>query len=319
MSPEQKTCASRVGSGAASGKVILLGEHAVVYGQPALACPVLLETTVSVRAADGPLSLKLPTQQEPALWAALEDGRLRAALEQALGLFDLPHAGVTLEIQSALPMGRGLGSSAALSIALLRALSAYTERHLTESQLLEAGLKLETCFHGTPSGLDHTCAALAKPLLFTRSPWSVTPITLKDRAWLLLMDSGGERSTAALVAGVRARLAEAPSLYQPRIEAIGRLVREGREALEAGDWVRLGACMQQNQVELEILGVSTPGLERLIRVALDAGALGAKLTGAGGGGMAVALFRESPEILASQLQAEGIPAWSVELGPRARG
>lgn len=301
--------------GTAPGKVILLGEHAVVYGQPALACPVMLETVVRLTAQPGPLSLSLPTQQEPSLLAALQDGRLRAALERAFALFELPLEGVYLELRSQLPMGRGLGSSAALSIALLRALAELTGKSLSQQGLLEAGLALETCFHGTPSGLDHTCAALAAPLLFTRSPWSITPMRLKAQAWLLLMDSGGERSTAALVAKVRENLTREPDLYGPSLERIGGLVRVGAQALEAGDWQTLGHSMNENQRELATLGVSTPRLEQLTEQARAAGALGAKLTGAGGGGMAVALFLSSPEWFAAQLRQAQIPAWSVKLGP----
>jgi mevalonate kinase len=288
---------SRAGFG--RGKVILLGEHAVVHGAPALAGALAR----GVRATVAPGA---PLLQVPA-WGltARPDGdapvdRAFAAVLEATG------AGAAVTAAAEIPVGAGLGSSAALATAVARALTADEER------VRAAVAASERVFHGNPSGLDAELALHGGLGRFVRGEGlvrlAVPPLTL------CVGNTGGRRDTGALVAGVAARLRERPGETAGLVRAIGALTEAGIAALRAERLDELGAIMDRNQAALEALGVSTPALAAACETARRAGALGAKLTGAGGGGCVVALApgREA-EVLAAWAAA-GVPGFTAEVG-----
>lgn len=271
--------------GRAPGKLILLGEHAVVYGHRAIATAVSLGTTVRLRPRPG------PTGVAP---GSLEDPRMREALALAL-----PPTGLEVEIESDLPIGRGMGSSAAFTIALLRARAALAGRVPDFEELYREGFALERGFHGNPSGLDHTVSALGGALLYRRGE---TPVRLDmPPLRLVVLDSGSAGNTAELVAAVAARR---PGV-DASLAALGALVERALPVL--GDAAALGALMNEAHEHLRAIGVSTPRLDALVALARAHGATGAKLAGAGGGGVVVALCPE-PAALLSAARAAGISA-----------
>lgn len=256
-----------LGVGRAPGKLILLGEHAVVYGHRAIAVAVSLGTTVRLRPREG------PTATGP---GSVEDPRMRAALAAAL-----PQSGLEVRIDSELPIGRGMGSSAAFTVALLRARAALDGRIPTFEELFRDGFALERAFHGNPSGLDHTVSALGGAILYRRGE---APVRLNmTRRELIVLDSGSAGDTAEMVAGVAARR---PAV-DADLAALGAIVERSLDRLN--DPEALGALMTEAHAGLRRIGVSTPRLDALVQLALDNGALGAKLAGAGGGGVVVAL------------------------------
>ena len=269
--------------GSACGKLILCGEHAVVYGHPAIAVPVDLHTTVEVEPRDGLLEI------EHDLWSPRQEALLEEALER---LF--PDGAHRVKVESELPVGVGLGSSAALSVAACRAAG------LEGELLLSRAMELENVFHGDSSGLDVAVAFRNETLWYVKGK-PLKPIP-SPRGAIVVLDSGTAGDTRALVEAVAARKDQLEDV----LEDIGALVHAARAVLE--DPISLGELLTENHGLLKQLGVSTPPLDQLVDLALGAGAHGAKLSGAGGGGVVLALI-DDPEPLLRSAEATGIDAW----------
>lgn len=286
--------------GTAPGKVILLGEHAVVYGRPAIAVPVI-QVQARVEVEDQPVgrgitivATDLGQQFEPSHADVADSAAValastvRNTLER-LGQHREPDLRIT--ISSTVPIGRGLGSGAAVATALVRALAAHLGGYLTARDVSDLVYRTEILHHGTPSGIDNSVISFGKPLYFIRGQldevfWLGRPLCL------VIGDTGVPSSTREVVADVRRRWEADRATYEAHFTAIGSLVEAARQAMVEGDLPALGRLMDANQRELRAVGVSSAELERLIGAALDAGALGAKLSGSGRGGNMVALAEE---------------------------
>jgi mevalonate kinase len=296
----------RRAQGAASGKVILLGEHVVVHGEPALVAGIDRGVAVTVEPAAG----------APAPDAGEANTGLARAVARASELLAVERASFTVQVDGDLPVAMGLGSSAALAVALLRALAASTDQELPDEAAARHAHEIERLFHGTPSGVDGTAATHGGVLWFEAGPpprhERVVPAR---RLALLVLLSRTPHTTARTVGGLRERAAVAPDVHAPVFAAVGALVRSARAALERGDDARLGALMTMNHGLLRALGVSTPELDAIVDAALAAGALGAKLTGAGGGGAVIALPDGDPDALLARLADRGVDGFTVCVAP----
>ncbi len=302
-------------TGAAPGKVILFGEHSVVHGRPAVAAALAhgLGATAE-HDPEGPV-LHIPRWQQHVRPNQGLDAisRAFAAALSAAGM--APDAPVAVTLDGALPMGVGLGSSAAFAVSLLRALGAFRGESLDEATLIEGAAQVEAVFHGNPSGLDHTVVCKGGCLAFTRgtSP-TMRAVTVGARVPLVVGWARREGTTREVVEAVAARLTTLPSHYERLLDAMGDVARAGIAALEAGDLPALGALFDLNHGYLNALGVSSVANERMVELARDAGALGAKLTGAGRGGAIIALVPEGQEGVVAALQQGGFSAFSTRLG-----
>ncbi|MEZ4391509.1 MAG: mevalonate kinase [Polyangiales bacterium] len=292
----------------AHGKVILLGEHAVVYGRPALAAAV--SPGVELRVRDPLAALGLRVANWDASFAPGDGSPLGRAIEALAA-----HLGVTtgaLEAEVHLPGGGGLGSSAAMGVASARALSSLAGAELEGDALLDAARVWEQVFHGNPSGVDHTLAALGGVGVFVRGE-PLQRVTPRSPFRLCVADTGERGSTKEMVESVARMRARRTTVVDNALDGIQALVRNAALALSAGDLRGLGQLMDMNQLFLGSLMLSTERIETLCRAARDAGALGAKLTGAGGGGCVIALpGAQEAEVLAA-FAREGAPAWTVEI------
>lgn len=287
----------------ACGKVILFGEHAVVYGQPALAAGIARGVVVRGGSPAARLGLRLHTPGGEVVEATrggagrLSEAltRLAESLEAEVG--SLPS--LTLEVESALPPGAGLGSSAALAVAVARALLGGAPGEEGMARVLRAATAAESVFHGNPSGVDHTTAAYGGVLRFVKG---AAPEVLTGLPPLRLVVAQVEpgADTGVMVAGVRALRERSPARVDALLREAGALTDAGLDALRQGDLERLGLLMNLAHGLLHALGVSTEALDRGCHRARAAGALGAKLTGAGGGGCLVALVREPDEAAVTQ-------------------
>jgi mevalonate kinase len=294
------------------GKVILLGEHAVVYGHPALAVPLTLGVTARGTPAGRCGLTGLPELSVP------QRRMLDAAFEAVAEATGRPPLRVALS--STLPVSMGLGSSAALAVAVSRLLLGASGKSPTPARVLALALRMEETFHGTPSGVDHTVSAHGRPLLYRRSvpgrPGRVRQVRIGAGATLVLALVGPRRGTQETVAALRRRAARWPARYGRLFREMGRLAVEGTAALESGDLEGLGDAMNVNHGLLAAAGVSSPALDVAVDALRTAGALGAKVTGAGGdGGAVVALFRRPPSPEA--LEQTGLTVLTSELEPTA--
>ena len=297
------------------GKVILLGEHGVVYGYPALAGP--LSWGVTARGSPA----RKPTLDVPETLPRPEQRILRSAFRAGAKASGSP--GIRVSLDSELPPSMGLGSSAAVSVAVARLLlKARNGVQLRPNEVARVAWEMESVFHGTPSGVDHTVSVHDALIHFRRRPDSATstvrrvdcPRPLK----VLVALVGGRPSTRETVAALRRRQQKWPRRYGRLFQEIGRLVDEGREAIERGDLDALGDLMNVNQGLLAALGLSSAGIDSMVHRLRSLGALGAKLTGAGGdGGAVIGLFLE-PEPAVARLTREGVRCFSSQVaGPRA--
>ncbi len=279
----------------APGKLILAGEHAVVYGHRAVAAAVSLGTTVTLRDRPGRSGIDESPLQDARLWPALSTL--------------VPPDGMGVSIASTLPVGCGMGSSAALAVALVRALAAREGRIASFEACFERGFVVERAFHGTPSGIDHAVSALGGVVAYRRAPQGpeLDPLRLPSPLRLVVIDTGSPGDTAAMVAAVRARG------QRDVIEAIGELAEAVTAALRDGKDV--GGLLDENHALLRRLGVSTPALDAAVDLLRAAGARGAKLAGAGGGGVAFGrVDADIEEQALSCARAAGFRAFTVSVG-----
>ncbi|MFO0666454.1 MAG: mevalonate kinase [Polyangiaceae bacterium] len=289
--------------GRGAGKVILLGEHAVVYGVPALAVGIDRGATAWLTgegaSSTAPASLSIPTwniflteADEVPLALAF-----RALLEVTRRETGNAFEGVSLEADGDLPPGGGLGSSAAVGVAVARALDPAAPSDVIEARVMA----WERVFHGNPSGIDAAVASRGGCIYFTRGG-IVEPVLTPSAIHLCIGDSGTSSATKAMVESVAKRKAQNPELVEKAWSGIRSLVENGRLALQDGDMRAVGKLLDLNQMILSGLFLSTPEIETLCKEARAAGALGSKLTGAGGGGCVVALV-ESGESASRVLEA----------------
>ncbi len=276
----------------APGKIILFGEHAVVYGRPALAVPVT-QVHVDVEVSDSARSgiwIEAPAVGLNAELNTLPSNHpLAAAIN---GLFSLarvsPFPNLDLKIASTIPVASGLGSGAAVTVALTRALSDHLSCSMTDKEVNAFAYEIEKLHHGTPSGIDNTVVTYAKPVYFVKDQ-PIETFTVGRPFTLVIGDTGLPAPTKESVADVR-RLFEADEKsWDNLFDEVGDISLAARRVIEEG-WIEmLGALMDENHALLQRLTVSSPELDRLVEAARQAGALGAKLSGGGRGGNMIAL------------------------------
>lgn len=285
----------------APGKVILFGEHAVVYGRPALAAPVTqLRARAVIEVGDGPdVRLVAPDLGRATTLAAARDTNPLAATVRLVAKRagrPLP-PGVALSVSSAIPIASGLGSGAAIAVAVIRALDAYFGLGLSREEVSALAYETERLHHGTPSGIDNTVIAFEQPVYFVRrEPANQIETFCPARPLrLVIADTGVRSATKDVVGDVRRRWQADRDRFEAIFDACGRLAEAGRAALAAGDLAAVGRLMNENHAQLVAMTVSSAALDRLAEAARAAGALGAKLSGAGRGGNLIALVEADSE------------------------
>lgn len=275
----------------ACGKIILFGEHAVVYGEPAIAVPIS-SLRASVEMTDAPaFELVTPDITSYVDLAPLDHPLMPvfSIITQSLGI-SLPLA--QFSIRSDIPVASGLGSGAAISAAIVRACIAYAGLNLTLEEINAIVYQTEKIHHGTPSGIDNTVIVYEKPVYFV-SGQPIQPIQNHTPFDLLIADTGILAPTRISVGDVRKLRESHPESTNLTISQIGQIVQQASTAMRDGDIHLLGELMNRNHALLVDLTVSSPELDRLVAAALQAGAIGAKLSGGGRGGNMIALVPKS--------------------------
>lgn len=313
--------ASVLGQGRAPGKVILLGEHAVVYGHPAVACA--LDRGVHVRVLADPAG---PVLRAPhwglntPLSTSADVGPLGVALERVRLAVAPQLRAVALEAQDVLPLGSGLGSSAALTVAAARALADAAGVSLSTAQLTDAVHAAEQVFHGNPSGVDQATVIDGGVLRFQRMdppPHRVEAVAMPAPLTVVVALMRPHLGTRAAVEALGRLRTSQPRTVNLLMEELGALAQDGVAALGQGQWTTLGQLMDLAHGILHALGVSSNDLDALVRSGRELGALGAKLTGAGVGGAVVMCTDGDPvgvHRLVVGLRGQGAQAFSAVVG-----
>jgi mevalonate kinase len=300
----------RAGVGHACGKLILFGEHAVVHGVPAIVLGIDRGVTAEARRAErGQILSLLETTSD----AAGDDDHARAF--RALLAEGGDPGPIRVVLRGGLPPGVGLGFSAAAAVAIARSVEALAGAS-SESRVEARAMAWEGVYHGNPSGVDVAAAMHGGCIRFTRADRRVVPLGVGAKLMLSVGLTGTASSTKTMVEGVAAVKERSPEVFARSIDGISAVVDNAVSALGAGDLPALGELMNLNQMLLAGLMVSSEAIESLCATARAAGALGAKLTGAGGGGAVVALAADvdSARAVIAAWKAAGYDGFITELG-----
>ena len=288
-----------VGVGQAHSKIILIGEHAVVYGYPAISLPLLeVEVTCRVVPAATP-------------WRLFEEDTLSMAVYASLEYLNIKDAYIRCQIDSAIPEKRGMGSSAAISIAAIRAVFDYYQAELPHDVLEILVNRAEMIAHMNPSGLDAKTCLSDHPIRFIKNV-GFEELAMDLSAYLVIADTGVYGHTREAIQVVESKGKEAlPFLY-----ALGELTQQAEEAIKARDAVILGEILTKAHGNLKEIGVSSLEADALVETALQNGALGAKMSGGGLGGCIIALVADyhQAQDLAERLEEKGaVQTWIESL------
>lgn len=273
-------------SASACAKIILLGEHAVVYHQPAIAIP--LSDIRAIAKLDGMTTVPTIRLQDGTITSENTTHPLMVLLQLVCKHLSKPVPNICIQVESQIPIASGLGSGAAIAAALARLICAYYDVQLPLDELNSLVYETEKIFHSTPSGIDNTVVVYEKPVWFIRDV-PLQFITQFQPFELLIANTGITAPTYESVSDVRRLYERAPHEYQPIFEQIGELVRRALQAMQQGDFRLLGQMMTANHALLKTLTVSCNELDKLVEVALSHGAYGAKLSGGGRGGNMIVL------------------------------
>jgi len=309
------------------GKIILLGEHSVVYGRRALAVPCPLMVRATARRQAGPIELSIPAwhahtrlgETAPDV-PSLHDSLALIVNRLAVDRFGVTDTGMLIEVTPEVPRANGLGASAALAVAVIRAVARCADIAMTDDAVSDLAFECEQIAHGTASGIDNTLATYGEPIVYQRAGADSTRPTLKPLKVghplpLVIGLTGVATSTAETVGAVREKWQKQPARYNAIFDQIDELAGAGIPALETGDVEELGALMDIDHGLLNALGVSSGPIERLVSIARETGALGAKLTGGGGGGAVIALAADTRtrSDIAAAIHAAGFEAFETWL------
>nr|AAG02455.1 mevalonate kinase [Streptococcus pneumoniae] len=289
----------KVGVGQAHSKIILIGEHAVVYGYPAISLPLLeVEVTCKVVSAESP-------------WRLYEEDTLSMAVYASLEYLDITEACVRCEIDSAIPEKRGMGSSAAISIAAIRAVFDYYQADLPHDVLEILVNRAEMIAHMNPSGLDAKTCLSDQPIRFIKNV-GFTELEMDLSAYLVIADTGVYGHTREAIQVVQNKGKDA----LPFLHALGELTQQAEVAISQKYAEGLGLIFSQAHLHLKEIGVSSPEADFLVETALSYGALGAKMSGGGLGGCIIALVTNltHAQELAERLEEKGaVQTWIESL------
>ena len=301
--------------GIGHGKIILLGEHSVVYGRHAVAVPAPVNIRTKVQDTEDEILLMIPS------WGVEyrldKNPEKRQSFEKPAGLIldqmGLSKQGMKIEVFSDIPRGMGLGGSAAIAVSIIKALNNHFKLALNQDEINQMALESEKIAHGNPSGIDNSMATYGHPLIFRNGDNPlIEPLNINETFSILIGFSSTEGLTAKTVGIVRDLWKKNPGVYEKIFDEIDSLALQSIQAIQNNDFELLGQLMNINHGLLNTLQVSTPELERLIMIARESGALGAKLTGGGGGGAVIALCKDI-DITKSAIESEGYETLVVEI------
>lgn len=277
--------------GEAHGKLILVGEHVVVYDKPAIAIPFPLKIRAIITEHVGEISItsSIYTGSLKGMPSKLQG--LGQCINRSLEFCNQPKEGINIEVESEIPMGRGLGSSAAAATAIVRGIFEFFKQPLSEKELYSLVEIAENYAHGKPSGIDMRAVANEKAIFYQKSMGAYCLVS-PEPFYIVVADTGEIGDTKIAVGHVKELRRQKPNFIESIIDEIEEIVWKAKEAIEAGNSNLLGSLLLKNHEYLKKLEVSNFLLDHLVESAMRAGAYGAKLTGGGMGGCIIALTKD---------------------------
>ncbi len=283
-------------STSAPAKTILFGEHAVVYGHPSIAIPisslcakVIIQPSITTNASIAILKNKAG-DEEYKISALPENSLTRGAISEFEKAVGQPLPPFIVTISSHIPIAAGLGSSASVAVAIMRALAGFIGMNLSDAEISAIAFQSEKIQHGSPSGIDNSVVSFEKPVFFKKG-FPLEFLALGKALHFILADSGERALTKDVVAAVRESRLAKPAKINMLLSKIGDLSTQAKSLIASGNAFALGKLMTENHAHLKDLGVSTITLDKLTESALQSGAFGAKLCGGGRGGFMVAICK----------------------------
>lgn len=305
------------GVGLSHAKIILIGEHSVVYGQPAIALPlkdIMTKATVQSQATGQTITSRYFQGNITEMPASMA-GVLKL-IDELKEHFAGENDAWELNIESDIPAERGMGSSAATAVAITRAFFDYYRTELTRDELLKWADVEEQITHRSPSGLDAATVSSDSPLWFIKGQ-AGSQFNLELNATMVIADTGIQGATKEAINAVKSRLKDDPDSTKHILEHLGQLATDTKQVLANDEVMKLGAILNAAQQDLVTLGVSDRSLDHLVSAAIENGAIGAKLTGGGRGGCMFAITHTAmgARKLAAALTNAGAHAtWIQPLG-----
>jgi hydroxymethylglutaryl-CoA reductase len=318
----RKRTSREAAMGVGYGKVVILGEHAVVYGRHAIAAPIPMTIKALVEDTDEGIHLIIPRWGVEYQLAA--NPQERRSFERPAGVMldrlGLSGRGMRIEVFPDVPRSMGLGGSAAMAVAIVRALDKHFKLALSDDDVNALAFESEKVAHGSPSGIDNTLACYGRPIIFRPGePPLVEPLNIAKPIPAVIGITGYEGLTAKTVGRVREAWLKDQKLYERIFDQIDTLTLRGVQAIQSNDLKLLGELMNICHGMLNALQVSTPELEKLVDISRENGALGAKLTGGGGGGSIIAVCEADTAPIVNAIRAAGFQAVPVMLGAKLNG
>jgi mevalonate kinase len=309
------------GKGSGFGKTILFGEHFVVYGVPALASAIGDSTTCVVESTDGKGYELNDDRPEVPGYKEKKFDEQKVSIKNVLDFMgvNLEEKALKITFGGNLVCASGVGASAASCVSLARAINEEYNLGWEDSKINDAAYEGEKGYHGTPSGIDNTASTFGGLVYFIRNleggPNTIESIKLSKPIELVIASSGMTAHTSVVVADVRKKKEEDPEWFEAIIQDYQKVVKEGREALENLDLETVGQLMNRNHELLQNITVSNDVLDKMVKLARENGALGAKVTGTGRGGNIIALTPGADQDkVYNALKDAGHPAWKTLIG-----
>ena len=282
-------------SASAPGKIILFGEHAVVYGRPALAVPVTqvhADVEISDRDTSGIWIDASDVNIHTDLNTLPSDHPIAAVIHNLFFLSRRsPFPNLEIKISSTIPVAAGLGSGTAVTVALTRALATHIDYSMTNEQINAFAYEIEKLHHGTPSGIDNTVVTYARPVYFVKGQ-PIETFQVAQPFTIVIADTGIRAPTKESVGDVRKLWEADQAKWDNVFDEVADISFAARHVIREGRIKMLGALMDENHMYLREMTVSSPELDKLVSAARKGGALGAKMSGGGRGGNMIALVEE---------------------------
>jgi mevalonate kinase len=305
--------------GSGYGKVIIFGEHFVVHGVPGIVSATDAKTDAEVKKIQKGLIIN---DERKGSKGYAQEKRLQQieSIQRMLKAMGLPEDNaMSIWIGGDLPGFSGLGASAASSVAIARAISEEFGLKLKDERINAASYEAEKAYAGNPSGIDNTAATYGGLMWFKRNRGetdTVVPLAMKKPVEIVIGSTGKTANTKAMVEGVAERKKNNATKYNLLFKCAEEIAEEGKKALEEGDLKKVGELMNENHAILQSIEVSSTDLDFLVDLARKQGAIGAKLTGGGGGGCMVALTpgKELQEKVAKAIEKAGFQVLRTRIG-----